>query len=163
MRLFHIHPTMKWVVGDTPGFNCSCCGLPVLSWYSPFLWVLLASCHTPGRCTPGHMVVEVAPSCVRDSGMCPETAYQRCSCECVACQMLLSVLMARDIKALCFRLVHHKCLLLWAEPSAGRALETERLVVCGGSSPIPCCDVCFLCSVPIFSSRTANCLRLLLV
>lgn len=111
---------------------------------------------------PGHLVVDIAPSCVRDSAVCPETAYQRFSCECVACQMLLSAfLMTGDIKALCFRLVRRKCLLLWAEPSAGRALETERLVVCGGSRPIPCCDVCFLCSVPI-SPRTANCRRLLL-
>lgn len=151
---------MKWVVADTQGFNCSCWRLHVLSWYSPFLWVLLACCHTPGRCTPGHLVVELAPSCARDSGVCPETAYQRFSCECAACQTLLSAfLMTCDIKALCFRLMRRKCLLLWAEPSAGRALETRAPCrLC----PIPCCVVCFLCSVPIFSLRTANCQRPLL-
>lgn len=108
-------------------------------------------------------MVDIAPSCVRDSGVCPETAYRLFSCECVACQTLPSAfLITCDIKALCFRLVRPKCLLLWAEPSAGWALETQRLVVCDGSRPLSCCDVCFLCSVPIFSSRTANC-RMLLV
>lgn len=149
---------MKKVVGDTHGFNWSCCGLHVLSWHSPFLWVLWASCHTPGRCTPGHLMVDIAEGLCHVSRNSISTVFL-----CVACQTLLSAfLMTCDIKALCFWLVRRECLLLWAEPSAARALETERLVVCGGSSPIPCCDVCFLCSVPIFSPRAENCRRLLL-